>query len=90
MRRPVLALLLVSVLWGTTFVAIKAGLDDASPLLFVGLRFGIAALVAAVTLPHREALRDALPAAVPLGLVLAVGYAAQTIGLQTTTPARSA
>lgn len=90
MNRPTLALLLVSMLWGTTFVAIKSGLDDASPLLFVGMRFGIAGIVAALTLPHRESLRAALPAAVPLGLVLAIGYAAQTIGLQTTTPARSA
>ena len=90
MSRPTLALLLVSMLWGTTFVAIKSGLDDASPLLFVGMRFAIAAIVAAATLPHREALRDALPVAVPLGLVLAIGYASQTIGLQTTTPARSA
>lgn len=87
---PTLGLLTVALLWGTTFVAIKAGLDDASPLLFVGIRFGIGALASSVLLPRRAEIRAALGASIPLGIVLAVGYASQTLGLQTTTPARSA
>ncbi len=37
---------LVTVLWGWNFVAIKAGLDSLPPLLFTALRFVIAALPA--------------------------------------------
>jgi len=56
----------------------------------VGLRFTLGALASWTVLRRREALRRALPASIPLGLVLAAGYATQTLGLQTTTPARSA
>jgi len=77
------ALLLVSVLWGTTFVAVKTGLRDASPLLFVGLRFSIAALAAVPLLRGRGAeARAAWKAGIPLGVVLAIAYSAQTLGLE--------
>jgi drug/metabolite transporter (DMT)-like permease len=83
-------LLAVSLLWGTTFVAVKSALDDVSPLLFVGLRFTFAAAAAFLLVRRRSDLRASLGAAVPLGAVLAAAYAAQTIGLTTTSPARSA
>jgi drug/metabolite transporter (DMT)-like permease len=86
-----LALLLTSVLWGTTFVAVKSGLRDASPLLFVGIRFSIAALAAIPLCRTRgPAAREAARAGVPLGIVLAGSYATQTLGLEVTTPSRSA
>jgi len=85
---PAVALLLVSALWGATFVAIKEGLADASPLLFVGLRFLVAAGILAPRLARTKA--PALRAGVPLGAVLALAYATQTLGLTTITPARSA
>jgi drug/metabolite transporter (DMT)-like permease len=90
MRLAPLALLAVSALWGTTFVAVKAGLEDASPLLFLGIRFAIATLASLPLLRRRPGLGPALRAGVPLGIVFALGYAAQTIGLTTTTPSRSA
>ena len=39
------ALLLTTTLWGVTFVIIKESLNSASPLVFVSLRFSIAALI---------------------------------------------
>lgn len=90
MRGPSAALLLVSLLWGTTFVAVKSGLNDASPLLFVALRFALAAVVSLGLLRRRAGLVSSLRASVPLGVILTVAYSAQTIGLDTTTPARSA
>lgn len=89
MRLAPWALLLVSLLWGTTFVAVKTGLDDASPLLFVGIRFALAAATSALLLRRTPGLRRALIAGAPLGIVLAISYSAQTIGLDFTTPARS-
>ena len=86
--KPVLALFVVSLLWGSTFVAVKSGLGDASPLLFVALRFSIASLAA---LPlARGSLRAAWRPGIPLGLTMAVAYSTQTLGLEITTPARSA
>ncbi len=85
------ALLLVSVIWGTTFVAIKSALRDATPLLFVGVRFLLATLatIPLVRSRGRELLRT-LRRGAPLGLVMAGAYTTQTIGLTVTTPPRSA
>lgn len=85
-----MALLAVAALWGGTFVVIKEGLGDASPLVFVGLRFLLAAVATAPLVRGRDAWRRALAPGIPLGVVLFLGYAAQTQGLVTTTPARSA
>lgn len=46
MNRATAGLLLVSVIWGTTFVAVKSAMDWSSPILFVGIRFSLAALLA--------------------------------------------
>ncbi|MFB6189564.1 MAG: DMT family transporter [Halapricum sp.] len=59
-RRAIAAFLATSVLFGGTFVAAKAGLAYIPPLLFVALRFDIAAVVLAAfafaTIPRRELL----------------------------------
>jgi drug/metabolite transporter (DMT)-like permease len=88
---PSLGLLAVSIVWGTTFVAIKGALDHASPLLFVGSRFGLAALAAWPLLPRdRRAARAAWGPGICLGLVMAGSYVTQTVGLTVASPARSA
>ena len=86
---PTLGLLLVAFLWGVTFVAVKSALVDVSPIIFVALRFGLAALCA-IPLLRGAGLLDAVRWGVPIGAVLAPAYVAQTIGLVTTTPSRSA
>ncbi|HKJ56214.1 MAG TPA: DMT family transporter, partial [Nitriliruptoraceae bacterium] len=59
-RRAVAAALLVTVLWSSSWILIRMGLDDQAlpPLTFAGMRYGMAALVlAAWTLrsqPHRR------------------------------------
>lgn len=83
-----MALFVVSLVWGSTFVAVKSGLEDTSPLLFAALRFSLASLA---SLPLvRGGLRAAWKPGLPLGLTMAVAYSTQTIGLEITTPARSA
>lgn len=87
-----LALLVVTLIWGTTFIVTKLGLGEVPPFSYLALRFTIAALVLGLIF-WRE-IRE-LPAAGwraggLLGLVLGVGFGLQTLGLLTTTASKSA
>ena len=90
-RQADLALLLATALWGTSFVAVKSALADATPLAFLTVRFGIAALALApgTRFRPRPTGRE-LSGGALLGGLVAVGFIAQTAGLVTTTPSRSA
>jgi drug/metabolite transporter (DMT)-like permease len=88
-----LALVACAAGWGLTFPLIgDAVRGDVSPLLFVGIRFSIAALILVPIawwrgkIPRGRALRDGLL----VGLFVFAGFATQTLGLQTLTAARSA
>jgi drug/metabolite transporter (DMT)-like permease len=78
-----------TVVWGATFTVVKGALDDTGPLTFMALRFALAAVV---LLPQLRRSRGglALRWAFACGVSLYVGYAFQTWGLVTATPARSA
>lgn len=80
-----LALVLMCVFWGGTFVIVKEALGDVSTLLFLTLRFGLAAiiLIALGGKPFR------LPGAI-VGIFLFLGYFLQTQGLRWTTASKSA
>ncbi len=85
------ALLLTALLWGVTFVIIKMSLTNVSPLLFVSLRFTIAALILfpfAVSL-IRRASREAIAGGIILGLLNFSGFATQTVGLNFTSATKS-
>ena len=56
--RALIAYLLVCVLWGSTYLAIKVGVTELPPFLFAGLRFLIAGLL---LFGIARALGDALP-----------------------------
>jgi drug/metabolite transporter (DMT)-like permease len=87
-----LSLLAITLIWGSTFTIVKMSLAQASPILFICLRFWVATLVVAVFMPR--ALRNLSLRTVKRGLVLSVallgGFVFQTIGLRATTPSRSA
>lgn len=85
-----LAMVAATVVWGATFTVVKRALADASPLTFVALRFVLAALVVAPALRGRLRRGGLAPVLFGCGAALFVGYACQTVGLATTTPARSA
>ena len=86
-----LLLLTAAVVWGVSFVVVKEALNDASPLLFLALRFTIATVVLTPFIRLRSGFsRAELRAGVILTLLLASGFATQAYGLQYTTPARSA
>jgi drug/metabolite transporter (DMT)-like permease len=84
-------LVTATAVWGVSFVVVKGVLADTSPLVFVALRFTVAALVLAPFVDLRTPFSAAeLRAGALLTALLATGFAAQAVGLQYTTPARSA
>jgi drug/metabolite transporter (DMT)-like permease len=85
-----LGLALVCLLWGSTFVLVKNALDDISPALFLGIRFGIAAAVLGIVFTlRRKPGRLSWKGGVIAGLFLFAGYFLQTLGLRFTTAAKS-
>jgi drug/metabolite transporter (DMT)-like permease len=84
---PAVALVLVTAVWGVTFVQIKDALELYPLFAFLAVRFAIAVAVLAV--PAAPRLRslgtDGVVAGGALGALLAAGYALQTAGLERTT-----
>jgi drug/metabolite transporter (DMT)-like permease len=82
-----LALIVVTAVWGVTFVQVKDAVELYPLFAFLAIRFVIATLTLAApatrrltTLRRRGAVRGAF-----LGLLLALGYVLQTAGLERTT-----
>jgi drug/metabolite transporter (DMT)-like permease len=87
--RAELALFGMAVIWGTTFVVIKAALAEISPLLFLAARFTLAALLLGVI--YRKSIRRAaVKAGLLAGCLLFTAFVFQTEGLALTTPSKSA
>lgn len=84
-------LILITFIWGVTFVVIKNAIQDMAPLLFNCVRMVLAA-VALLLIYIRQVpriSRSTLLAALPCGLFLWAGYEFQTTGLKLTTPSKS-
>lgn len=84
-----LALMGVTIIWGTTFVTVKNALADVSTFLFLAVRFSLAALVLLMLYRKGVQWKKSGPA-VFAGCLLFAAYAFQTVGLETTTPSKSA
>jgi drug/metabolite transporter (DMT)-like permease len=82
-----LALILVTAVWGITFVQVKDAVAIYPLFAFLTVRFAIAAIVLAVPAAGRlrSLGRRGWVAGTSLGLLLATGYALQTAGLDRTT-----
>ncbi len=88
------ALLIVSLLWGTTFVVVKEALGEISTMYFLALRFTLATgcmlpLLFPVWRVNRLRLWPGLASGAVAGLFLWLGYVLQTFGLRYTTPGNS-
>jgi len=81
----VLLLVLVTAVWGWTFVLVKDAISHYPTLPFLAVRFALAGLVM-VLVVHRPPGWRVVRVGVPIGLALAAGYFLQTVGLQTTSP----
>ena len=91
---PRLAILLTTLIWGATFPATKAALEQVPPLTFLFLRFliGTALVFAVLRLSGRSLPRDQFTIRVSLvaTIWLFLGYVLQTVGLRYTTASNSA
>jgi drug/metabolite transporter (DMT)-like permease len=76
-------LVLATLVWGASFVVTRASVQSVPPLVFVGLRFGTAALfVGLVTQPRLSRLtRLELRAGTRLSLAMFGGYGLQAVGM---------
>ncbi|HVG38255.1 MAG TPA: DMT family transporter [Pyrinomonadaceae bacterium] len=87
------ALILTTVIWGSTFVIAKDVLTTWPPISYITFRFTLAALLLVALFP-RELARayraGAMRAGAALGLLMAGGFALQANGLLYTAPAKSA
>ena len=83
----VLALVLITAVWGVTFVQVKDAVALYPLFAFLAVRFWIATLTLAVPgLPRVRSLgRPGFVGGAFLGLLLAAGYTLQTAGLERTT-----
>jgi drug/metabolite transporter (DMT)-like permease len=86
------SLVAVTLIWGSTFVLVKQALADVSTLLFLTLRFSIAAVALAIIF-HKEfrapSARASLGRGVIAGIFLFGGYVLQTAGLQYTSASKA-
>jgi drug/metabolite transporter (DMT)-like permease len=97
-RRADAALAINTVIWGTTFVLVKAALRDVSAVLFLALRFSVAAV--ALWVVYRGKIGEVRPPDRPggprywgpvlTGVLLFAGFLFQTQGLRFTSAPKSA
>jgi drug/metabolite transporter (DMT)-like permease len=87
-----LLLALITLVWGATFVLVKAALQFVTPVLFVAVRMALAAVVLAIMYSRhvRRMTRGSVKNGAVVGLFLFLGYFFQTTGLRLTTPSKAA
>ncbi|HDS1153487.1 TPA: DMT family transporter [Pluralibacter gergoviae] len=85
-------LILITLFWGGTFLAVQYAVTMSGPLFFVGLRFATATLALGL-LSWRKMAGLTLAefrAGVAIGVSIALGYSLQTWGLQSISSSKSA
>ncbi|HGL4249310.1 TPA: DMT family transporter [Enterobacter hormaechei] len=81
-------LILITMFWGGTFLAVQYAVTMSDPFFFVGLRFATAAI--AVALISLKTLRGLTLRELKAGVAIAMGYSLQTWGLQSISSSKSA
>lgn len=85
-------LILITMFWGGTFLAVQYAVTLSGPFFFVGVRFAMAAVAVGVLCARslRGLTRLELKAGVVIGIAIALGYSLQTWGLQSIPSSKSA
>jgi len=98
MKKPIfadLSLLLVTLIWGTTFLLVQNAIDFLPPFAFNGIRFFIAALLLILCLlmwgnkQLKQLNIKLIASGMLIGFWLFLGYVTQTIGLLYTTTSKA-
>lgn len=91
-KLPQIALILITIIWGASFITVQYGLNFSSPIIFVAFRFAAAAIaVALISLKSLKTVNlKEIMAGASIGAVIALGYGTQTIGLQSISSSESA
>lgn len=87
-----LALLVTTLIWGSSFVILKSTLDTITPLWLLSIRFCGAAIVMLALCYKKIKLidRQHIKGGVLMGIFLSAAYTVQTYGLVYTTPGKNA
>jgi len=89
-HRADLTIALIAAIWGTTFFIVKDALSDCSVILFLALRFTIAAVTLVLLLGRRIRFhRTHVAGGVLIGAILIAAYILQTQGIKTITASES-
>ncbi len=90
--RADIALILITIIWGSSFALVKKSLAQASPIAFIALRLWIASAVTVACMPRSvlDIPKETLGRGITLSTLLLGGFVFQTLGLRGTTASRSA
>ena len=84
------ALVVVTAIWGSTFIVNELVLKDTPPLLFLALRYGVAAAILVFFARGRPRTPGLVKDSAILGLLLSVGIGCQLVGQLFTTASKAA
>ncbi len=87
-----ISLLLVAVVWGGGFIAVKDALDSLSPFYIMAMRFGISVIIMLFVFRKKikHVTKYELQVGSVVGLLLFLGFAFQTVGMKYTTAGKNA
>lgn len=87
-----LALVLITAVWGATFLIVHIAVQYSGPWFFVGMRFLTAGIISALVFARilRGITWKELAAGSAIGVMIFLGYGLQTVGLQTINSSTSA
>jgi drug/metabolite transporter (DMT)-like permease len=87
---PDFALIVVTVVWGSTFIVNARTIDHEPPILYSTLRFAVAAVLMLPFALRRARSKGLLSDSVGMGILLAAGMATQIVGQTETSAAKTA
>src|SRR4030081_1441281 len=85
-----LVLVVVTAIWGSTFIVNRLMLETTPPLLFLLMRFSLAAALLFVVARPRPRTRGLVRDSVVIGVLLAIGIGCQLAGQLFTTASKAA
>lgn len=87
-----MALVLITAVWGATFLIVHIAVQYSGPWFFVGMRFMTAGIISALVFARilRGITWKEIAAGSAIGLMIFLGYGLQTVGLQTINSSTSA